>query len=174
MWAVWLMSTALAGPELAGGVLLEDGYRPGLRGGATWVLAEGSLAKRQASHRLVGGPDVATYVIPGVRMGILGGGTVGYRRTAASGFRLEVDAGLSGVRQQYLAPTYALEDGELVEVPWAGQWRWAPTARVGIGVGPTESRSWGLVARPAVWFERPRNGVTAPVFALELATLWAL
>lgn len=169
--AVVLVASAV---ELTGGLMLEDGYRPGARVGAHWALAEAEGAARGATHTLSGGPDLATYVVPSARWATLPGGTLGYRRTGSGGFRLSADVGAAVALHKYTVPTYEVVDGELEEVRMAGTVRWAPSARLGVGVAPTEARPWGAMFRPGVFFETPRNQVMAPVLVAELAGVWRL
>jgi hypothetical protein len=163
--------------ELSGGMMLEDGYRPGARVGLAWPIAksehEGKNG-RSAVHRLAAGPDLGTYVVPSYQWAVLPGGTIGYRRIAKKGFRLEADVGLAVGFHKYLIPTYVIEDGELDTVAMAGRARLAPNTRLGIGFSPTEDRSWGAVFRPSAYFERPVNGLWAPVLTAEVAGIWRL
>jgi len=178
MLALWLsgaLSVAQA-VELSAGPMFEDGYRPGARVGAHWDLQTYDRQRNNGDttrHAFSGGPDLATYVVRGVHWSTLPGGTVAWRRSGARGLRLEADIGASLVVQKNLAPTYTIEDEELVEVRMAGRLKWAPTARIGVGLTPTDSRSWGLVLRPSVFVESRQNGMRAPILANELALTWS-
>jgi len=162
--------------ELSAGPMFEEGYRPGARAGVHWTLLDGERQRRNGNttqHVLSGGPDLATYTVPGVRWSTLPGGTIAWRRSGEKGLRLEADVGVSLVVQKYLAPVYRVEGDELVEVPMAGRLKWGPTTRLGIGLGPTDKRDWGLVFRPNVLWET-RNTMMLPVLATELAVTWRL
>ena len=163
--------------ELSGGPMLEDGYRPGARASLHWTLSESTRDGRKgrsATHAFVGGPDFATYVVPGVHWASLPGGTVGYHRTAKKGFRMGVDLGAAIGFHKYTVPTYVIVDGELDTVPMAGRIRFAPSTRLTIGAAPTKDRAWGVLFRPTVFVEYPRNDMWAPVIASELAGVWRL
>jgi len=164
--------------ELSVGPMLEDGYRPGARAGLAWTLTEttrSGTAGRSATHALVAGPDFATYVIPGVRWASLPGGTVAYHRTTPTGFRLGMDIGAAAAFHRYTVPTYSIdEEGNLETIPMAGRIRFAPSTRLTIGTAPTSDRSWGVLFRPSVFLEFPRNGMLAPVLTAEVAGTWTL
>ncbi len=175
-WLASALSVAHA-VEFSAGPMLEDGYRPGARVGAHWELQTSARQRNNGDttqHVLSGGPDLATYVVPGIHWSVLPGATVAWRRSGARGLRLEADLGASLVVQKTLAPTYRIEEGELEEVRMAGRLKWAPTARVGIGLAPTHPRSWGVVFRPSVFVESRQNGMRAPILANELALTWGL
>ena len=170
------LSASARAAELSVGPMFQDGYRPGARAGLHWPLLDSERAGRtgsRARHVLSGGPDLATYAVPGVHWSTLPGATLAWRRTGAEGLRLEADAGASLVVQKYLAPVYRIDDGELTQVPAAGLLTWAPTARLGVGLAPTDARGWGLVARPSVLLER-HNTWLLPTFTAELAVFWEL
>ncbi|HCH64950.1 MAG TPA: hypothetical protein DFR83_19245 [Deltaproteobacteria bacterium] len=161
--------------ELSGGVLLEDGYRPGLRAGAAWALVERPVtATATAGHALTIGPDLGSYVVPQFQWTTLPGFTTGYRRTGPTGFRLELDIGMAVALQKYLVPTYVIEDGEIETVPMAGRIQLAPSIRAGIGLAPTADRSWGMVFRPTTYLHPARNQPWARILAGEVSVLWAL
>ena len=170
-----LLSTAGA-VELSAGPMFQDGHRPGARAGVHWTILEGERQRQNgttARHTLSGGPELATYVVPGVHWSTLPGGTLAWRRSGSKGLRLEADVGVSLVVQKYLAPVYRIEDDELTQITAAGLLSWAPTARVGVGLSPTEDRSWGLVFRPSVLLER-HNTMFLPTLAGEVAVTWLL
>ena len=166
-----LLSTAAL--ELSGGALLENGYRPGIRVGAVWAIAERPVTT-SAGHAFVAGPDLGTFVIPRYQWTTLPGVTSGYRRTGPTGFRLELDVGMAVALRKNLLPTYTVEDGELVTVPVAGQFQLAPSARAGIGLAPTADRVWGAVFRPSVWMHPARNRPWDRIVAGEVSLLWDL
>lgn len=162
--------------ELSAGPMFQDGHRPGARAGVHWTLLETERQRRNGTttrHTFSGGPDLATYIVPAVHWSTLPGGTLAWRRFGERGLRLEADLGASLVVQKYLASVYRVEADELVEVPAAGLLTWAPTARFGIGLGPTQARSWGLVFRPTVLLER-HNTMLLPTLAGEVAATWTL
>jgi hypothetical protein len=163
--------------ELSGGILLESGYRPGMRVGAVWPLVEGTrdtTTGTPSTHTLVAGPDLGSYIIPNYQWTTLPGAILGYRRTGHRGLRLELDTGVAAGLHQYLIPTYVIENGELTAIPMAGRMEIAPNVRLGIGRAPTTKHPWGLVLRPGVYFTRIHTGPWAPVAVGEVAALWSL